>query len=76
MAFETRINSGALFKNDKKTSSKHPDYQGNVNVEGTTYRLAAWLKQGKEGKFLSLAVSEDTRGRGQPKEEKQDDIPF
>lgn len=81
MAFEARINSGALFKNDKKTAAKHPDYQGNENVvcskcgEASSYRLAAWLKEGKKGKFLSLAVSEDTKGKGQPKPDTEG-IPF
>ena len=30
-----------------------------MTIGGTTYRLAAWVKEGRNGKFLSLKVSED-----------------
>lgn len=49
-------NTGALFKNDKKTTDKHPDYRGQVNVGGTEFWLSAWIKTGKSGKFMSLSV--------------------
>jgi uncharacterized protein (DUF736 family) len=50
-------NSGVLFKNNKKETEKHPDYTGKVNVEGKEMRLAAWIKEGKAGKFMSLKLS-------------------
>ena len=53
-------NSGALFKNDKKGNDKAPDYAGKINVDGKDLRLAAWIKEGKSGKFMSLKVSEFT----------------
>lgn len=56
-------NRGVLFKNHKKETEKHPDYTGRINVNGTDWRLAAWLKEGKNGKFLSLSVSEQTEKR-------------
>lgn len=31
---ETKNNTGAIFKNDKKTNEKQPDYRGKVNVNG------------------------------------------
>ena len=49
-------NSGALFKNDKATTDKHPTHTGSINVDGVEYWLSAWVKVGKRGKFFSLAV--------------------
>ena len=50
--------SGALFKNDKKETEKHPDYRGSINVGGTDYWLSAWIKTAKTGgKYMSLAVT-------------------
>ena len=54
---EKRDNSGVLFKNDKKDTEKHPDYKGNIMVDGNEYWLSAWIKEGKTGKFMGLAVS-------------------
>jgi hypothetical protein len=52
-----RDNSGVLFKNDKKETEKHPDYKGNIMVDGNEYWLSAWIKEGKTGKFMGLALS-------------------
>lgn len=54
---EARNNSGVLFKNDKKESEKHPDYKGSMIVNGEDYWLSAWIKEGKNGKFMGLALS-------------------
>ena len=40
---EKRDNSGVLFKNDKKETEKHPDYKGNIMVDGNEYWLSAWI---------------------------------
>jgi hypothetical protein len=61
MAYEQKDNSGALFKNDKKTEDKHPDYKGSIQVAGIDYWISAWLKTGKNGKFLSLSVQPKNR---------------
>ena len=54
---EKKDNSGVLFKNDKKESANQPDYKGNITVDGVDYWLSAWIKEGKSGKFMGLAVN-------------------
>jgi hypothetical protein len=52
-------NSGVLFHESAPESEKHPDYTGNINVDGKDYRLAGWKRTGKSGvPFLSLKISE------------------
>ncbi len=83
MADYDNTNRGALFKNDKKESDKHPDYTGKINFGGKDMRLAAWIKEGQNGKFMSLTVSEFQQ-KEQPKQtnrsgslaDMSDDIPF
>ena len=77
--------SGVLFKNDKK-SEKSPDYTGRCQIGNREYRMAAWIKQGKKGKFMSLAFqdAEDESWKDKkpstdvqaPPAEFNDDIPF
>ena len=54
---EKRDNSGVLFRSDKKENERAPDYKGNITVGGQDYWLSAWIKEGKSGKFMGLAVS-------------------
>jgi hypothetical protein len=51
-------NRGMLGRNTNKQSDKHPDYSGTININGKDYWLSGWLKEGKNGKFFSLAVKE------------------
>ena len=51
-------NSGALFKNDRKQTDRHPDYTGSLDVEGTQYWISAWIKEGRKGKFMSIALTQ------------------
>ena len=75
-----RDNSGVLFKNDKKETVNHPDYKVNITVGGQDYWLSAWIKEGKSGKFMGLAVSpkEEYQPKQAPKKASFDesDLPF
>ena len=57
MSYEPKDNSGALFKNDKKTSPNHPDYKGNITIGGQQFWLSAWIKKNDKGAFMSIAAN-------------------
>jgi hypothetical protein len=58
---ELNPNTISIFKNEEKKSEKSPDYSGNIELNGTKYRVALWLKQAKSGKaFLGGAITEHT----------------
>jgi hypothetical protein len=67
-----------LGRNTNKQSDKHPDYSGTINIDGKDYWLSGWLKEGKNGKFFSLAVKEKETKKAPPKDDVMgdDDIPF
>jgi len=54
---DKRDNSGVLFRNDKKDNDRAPEYKGNLTVNGQDFWLSAWIKEGKSGKFMGLALS-------------------
>lgn len=62
MAFEERDQSGSLFKNTRKEKDSHPDYQGKAIINGQPVYVSAWLKEGKNGQFLSLAFKNRQEG--------------
>jgi hypothetical protein len=57
---------GAIFKNDRKESDRHPDYKGDITIDGRKYWLSGWIKEGKRGKYLSLAAKPAEDQQRQP----------
>lgn len=75
--FEQRDNSGAIFKNERKDSDKHPDMRGQVMVDGRMYWISAWWKEPRSGgaDYLSIAVErqDEERRRSHDRDRRRDD---
>lgn len=50
-------NKGAIWKNDRKASDKHPDYTGAIVVDGKEYWLSAWRGDKSNPKSPALKFS-------------------
>lgn len=75
-------NSGALFKNMKKTSEKDADYSGESEINNQKYMVWARLRKSKSGTtFMSLSYAPKTGGTQKSQTttasvEIDDNIPF
>jgi len=70
---------GSLFKNTKKTLPNQPDGYGSIMINGKEMRVAAWIKQGKNGSYYSLQLSESDKAESVKTNNVQnhsDDLPF
>jgi hypothetical protein len=79
-------NRGQIWKNEKKEKDTHPDFKGDINVDGVEYWVSAWRrKEGANPKAPALSISiqkkEDVHNAGvsQAKAAVEDDgsdLPF
>jgi len=87
MGFEQRDNSGAAWKNRRRTRDNQPNYTGSAMIDGKEYYVSCWIKPDRSrnaddgDKFISFSVTpkEEQRdtGRGSSRDEIDDgDIPF
>jgi hypothetical protein len=78
-------NTGAIFRNERKTTDKQPDYRGTLDVNGEKFWVAGWIKTAGPlartpgQKFLSLALTKQEEIHSKPAStatDFDDDIPF
>lgn len=76
MSFQNKPGSGALFKNDRKTNERQPDWRGpfyeQIGDDIVEREIAAWERVSAKGvRFLSLNVSDRLVPRKSPVEQSQ-----
>ena len=88
MAYEQRDLSGAIFKNEKRTTDNHPQFTGKALIDGVEYWVSGWTKKDKNSDtWVSLSfkkkepktIDDDSSGWDNKKPTKiniDDDIPF
>jgi hypothetical protein len=59
--YEQKELTGALFKNQRKTSDTHADYNGTATINGVEYFVDSWIKEAESGsKYMSLRFKAKT----------------
>jgi len=83
MAYEQKDMTGSLFKNDRKETDKHPDYNGTCMIGGVVYYQSVWLNKDKNGKtYMSFKYKPKEEPRAAPRvarpasADMDDEIPF
>lgn len=62
MSYDSKVNRGVLFKNDRKRTETHPDYKGEINIDGVEFWLSAWIQKSRQGEtYMSLSIG-DAKG--------------
>ena len=69
-------NTFTLFKNDQGDNPKKPNYTGTLNSEGVEFRLAGWIREGKNGKFISGTIQLKDGDIKPKKQEIDEGVPF
>lgn len=87
MAFEHKIDSGSIFRNDDRETENHPHYNGSAKIASSSgtidqYWVSGWINETKSGdKYMSLKfkIKDDNKPktkRPSLEEEFDGDIPF
>jgi len=88
--YEQQPGQFTLFKNAKKTESKHPDVKGDgLNLDGVAIEVAGWIARNKDGEIIkdkngntiingriSLKTEKLESKKPEPIEGPEDDLPF
>lgn len=77
MSFEHKEGMGGMFRNQHKTSDKHPDYRGEARYKGELVEIAGWIKDGAKGKWMSLNLAPKDQGSQEGGSRSSDEgVPF
>ena len=75
--FKHKPGAGSMLKNDYKEKDNQPDYKGKVILhDGTEQQVALWIKDGANGKFFSMQLSDVYKKPDIDAEKEKDDLPF
>jgi uncharacterized protein (DUF736 family) len=85
--YKTKDYSGALFRNDKKETDKHPDYRGSAVIDGVEMWVSSWINTSAKGtKYMSLSFQRKDEVHNQGMQQAQaaaapdnfpdEDVPF
>lgn len=69
---QQKPNSGALFKNDRKTTDAHPDLSGSINIDGRDYWLSGWTKRNDDNSFKLLSLSVKPKDQQAPQKAREE----
>ena len=77
MAYETKPNTGSLFKIDEpKVESWHDDYKGSALIDGKEWWIGLAKKTSKAGKVYLALTFRPKVGETGPRPAMDDEIPF
>ena len=57
---DQKRDGGVLFPNDRRENERQPTHRGSITIAGAEYYLSGWIREGRNGKFLSLSVQPKT----------------
>tara|TARA_R100000742_G_C4279636_1_gene104878 strand:- start:7142 stop:7381 length:240 start_codon:yes stop_codon:yes gene_type:complete len=72
-------NRGAIWKNDKKETEKHPDFKGELNVDGVLYWVSAWKRSPgakDNAPALNFNITKKDAVPASSEQSSTEDIPF
>jgi hypothetical protein len=56
-AERTTVDGGVMYKNNRKEEgTNQPDYRGFCHIDGKEYETSGWIREGRNGKFISYAM--------------------
>jgi len=84
MAYELKEGTGTIFKNANKQQPNHPDYQGELKIDGKVWKIAGWRKTGESSgrpwELISISVDKRDAGNQRPTRKEvgldDGDVPF